>query len=215
MVSDYLPMVRRISWRYARRTRRAQIEDLISAGCIGLLEAMAHYDPDKGVTFARFAEFRIAGAILDDLRSMDPMPRRSRKQLQDQKRAYRQLTIEKGRPPEPDQVAERLGITLDDFWKFERLNEPRDPIARQLHQLPADELFSREETRYLLARFVSELPDRLKRVIMLYYHGNLIYKQISSRIGVTESAICQMHKRAIGILRGRLALTENPNGSNT
>jgi RNA polymerase sigma factor for flagellar operon FliA len=198
-------------------------EDLISAGTIGLLEAIEKYNSQKGVNFETYALHRIKGAILDELRSMNWAPRTTQEKARDLERAYRNLEQKLGRMATDEEMAEEMGITMEEFYR--RLDEARgiSPLSLEQFQYSPnggvgmnllDSLRSnspspltdteRGEIKEILTNVLSSLPEKERIVITLYYYEGLTLKEIGKVLHLTESRVCQIHTKVIIKLRTRL-----------
>jgi len=227
MLMRYAPLIRYIACRLALRLpSHVSQEDLISSGIIGLIDAIQKFDLSKNINFKTYAEFRIRGAMLDELRSLDWIPRSIRKKSQLIENAYAQLQRALGRPAEAEEVAEMLGITVDDFYQM--LDETksvslvtldgRDPKNHgnsrggfDLSENLADEnlrdalqTVHLSELQELVLQAIEALPDKEKLLISLYYYEELTMKEIGLIMGYTESRISQLHTQAIYRLRYKL-----------
>ncbi len=215
-VSDavrYVPFVRRIVTRLARRLpAHVSLDDLVSAGVVGLLEAVQRFDPAIEQSFERFAEFRIKGAVIDELRRRDVMARDARLEAKRIERTIQQLTVELGRPPEQEEVAAALQVSLEEYLAgLEKLAPVRvlslddvcsdGPMARDGN--PFDETAKRQLCDRL-ARAIAQLTERQQLVLQLYYREALTMRQVGEVLGVTESRICQVLTEATLRLRGLL-----------
>ncbi len=216
MIQAYLPLVRRVAQRIARGLPPGvDVNDLIAAGCVGMISALSRFDPGRGLDFGSFAEFRIKGAILDELRAMDPVPRRSRRQMQQLEKVRRKLQCMLGRPPGADEMAGALELSVGDYQELEGqltpclemslvlLNQEKELAVCEssAHPLPADKLLQQEELRHRLVQAIRALPERPKTVISLYYYSHLSYKEIALLFDVTESRVCQIHREAVALMR--------------
>ncbi len=225
LILEHAPMIRYIAARIAMRLpAHVPLEDLISAGVIGLIDAVDRYDPSKKVKFKTYAEFRIRGAILDELRAMDWVPRSIRRKSARLEDAINRLQAKLGRPPEDEEIAEELGLGLEEFYKL--LDEVKGVNLLSIDegegmglQLDAEqilealgrsdvedplELLGLSELRQQVARAIESLPEKEKLVVSLYYYDELTMKEIGEVLGYTESRISQMHTKAILRLRARL-----------
>jgi RNA polymerase sigma factor FliA len=191
---------------------------------IGLLDAIQKFDPRKNIHFKTYAEFRIKGSILDELRMLDWIPRSVRKKTNIVEKAYAELQRELGRPAESEEVAISMGLSLEDFHHL--LDETKgvsvldiDSIWKNLPDFSDDELYeilkdedSRDpfisvyfsELRGVMMHAIEVLPDKEKLLISLYYYEELTMKEIGKVMGYTESRISQMHTQAIYRLRSKL-----------
>ncbi len=212
MVREYLPLVRKVAFRIARHLpSTVDVDDLISAGCVGLLSAADRFDPDRGLEFSSFAEFRIKGAILDNLRVMDPIPRRSRQRIQALDKTRQKLTSEFGRPPDDDEMAQAMGLEPEEYQKMLAGLSPCMELSHVIYDKGSTPLkvtqatglssphsiMAHKELRRRLVKAIKSLPERERTVISLYYYAKLSYKQIAILFDVTESRVCQIHKDAV------------------
>jgi len=222
LLTEHLPQVRYIARRIRERLpAHVQLDDLVHAGVLGLMEALARYDPNKQVEFKSFARFRIQGAILDSLREMDWAPRALRKRGRDLEQAHQELSNRLGRPPtEPELAAElrvdlkklqRLlnnlsGATVYSLQQELRSNEFVDNRSHFLTAQTEDPYTTclREETSRLLARAIAGLPSRQRRVLALYYYEERTMKEVARALGVCEARVSQIHSSALAPLRSRL-----------
>lgn len=225
LVLQYAPLIKYIASRLALRLPpHISMDDLISSGMIGLLDAIQKFDPRRNISFKTYAEFRIKGAILDELRSLDWIPRSIRKKTSLLEKAYADLQKELGRPAEAEEVAAALGLSLEEFYQL--IDETKtvslidiDAIWNCMPDLTEDEIYeilqdenSRDpfisiyfsELREIMMRAIDSLPDKEKLLISLYYYEELTMKEIGEIMGYTESRISQKHSQAIAWLRSKL-----------
>ena len=217
VVLDFLPFIRytarRLSWRLPPSISE---EDLVGAGVVGLLDALRRFR-EGTVKLKTYAEHRIKGAMLDELRAADTLPRGVRDRVNAMKSAHRMLERKFGRMPEDSEVAETLGVSLDDYHKtlresgaglqirFEDFGPrmDKDGFGDLLQNLPDAEgkdpmsIAERGNLRELLAEAVAELPERERLVLSLYYRDELTMKEIGKAIGLTEGRVCQIHGQAL------------------
>ena len=218
----YLPLVRRVVQRVAaRKPPHIDLEDLVSWGIVGLLDAMDKYDPRKEALFSTYAQFRIRGAILDHLRSLDWVPRSVRQKAAVIEKACRQLEGRFGRPASEEEIAGHLGLSLRSYQEMvgkvgemslfslddvgfgagdERLL--RDG-AEEIIDDPAAAMLSSERVA-LLAEAIRRLPEREQTVISLYYQEQLTMKEVGGVLGLTESRVSQLHSQAMLRLRSHI-----------
>ncbi|MGA7577057.1 MAG: FliA/WhiG family RNA polymerase sigma factor [Desulfobaccales bacterium] len=228
MVLQYAPLIRYIAARLALRLpSHISQEDLISSGIIGLIDAIQKYDLGKHINFRTYAEFRIKGAMLDELRNLDWAPRSVRQKSNLLEKAYAQLQKSLGRPAEADEVAAFLGLDLEDVHKL--LEETKSvclvPLDSQPSRQPAGcsgggkkhGFFLQDENlrdglqeahlsqlRQVIIKALEVLPHKEKLLINLYYYEELTMKEIGQIMGLTESRISQLHTQAMSRLRHRL-----------
>jgi RNA polymerase sigma factor for flagellar operon FliA len=227
LILHYAPLVKYVAGRVGVGLP-AQIEqaDLVSYGIFGLIDAIEKFDIHRAIKFETYAISRIRGAIIDELRAIDWIPRSVRYKAREVERAYAALEGELRRTPTEAEVAERLGIKLSDlhqiFSQVSYVNvvaldelltvggEKGDKLSLvdTLEDTRAEDpvtAFEAEETKFLLARAIDQLPEREKIVVTLYYYEGLTLAEIGRVLGVTESRICQMHTKAVLQLRAKLA----------
>ncbi|RME20801.1 MAG: FliA/WhiG family RNA polymerase sigma factor [Deltaproteobacteria bacterium] len=220
VVRTYLPLVKKIAYRMARTIPSSvDIKELVSAGCMGLLVALERFDPSRGLDFETFAEFRIKGAILDELRSMDTMSRRNRRLYRRIERCRSKLRNELGREPEPDEMARELGIEREEYLKLESNLSPAVEMSLAIMEMSGtgiasdgesrpDRKLQKKQLRQALKEAVVTLPERLRTVLSLYYYLRLNYREIAQLMGITESRVCQLHQKAVRLVRQRLVVFE-------
>lgn len=194
-------------------------EDLVQAGVIGLIDAIEKFDPERNVEFLAYARRRIRGAVYDELRALDELSARSRRQKKCLQRTETELQNKLLRPPTEDETAEEMGVSLKQFRSLRAAlsigkavspdaeeSEPAEHSARnglKLWQQDADGLSPAEKFR-ILAGCIEDLPERVKVVLGLYYRDGLTLKEIAEVMHLTESRICQIHAQAILTLKMRL-----------
>jgi RNA polymerase sigma factor for flagellar operon FliA len=214
LVLEHLEMARRIALRVARRVPEwLSQDDLISAATIGLLEAAERYDESRGEPFIAFAEKRIRGAVLDELRRGDVMPRRVRASARKVGGVIRELEQELSRSPTDEEIATRLGVSLEVYHEdLEMLTHVAFvDLTEQVGQRDgeAPDAAGEVERKQLCAHLrvgLGRLPERDALVLSLYYVDELSYAHIGSLLGVSESRVCQLHARALSRLRVELDL---------
>jgi len=207
-------------------------DDLISAGTIGLLEAIDKYNSQKGINFETYAIYRIRGAILDELRSVNWAPRTVQEKARELERTYRNLEQRLGRMATDEEVAQEMGITAEEL--YHRLDEARgiSPLSLEQFQYSPnggggvtllDSLSSNSpsplantekvELREVIALVLSSLPEKERMVMALYYYEGLTLKEIGEVLHLSESRVCQIHTKAIIKLRVRLGRVLQPEGA--
>jgi RNA polymerase sigma factor for flagellar operon FliA len=226
LILHYSPLVKYVASRVAVGLP-ANIDqaDLISYGIFGLIDAIDKYDRDKGVKFETYAMSRIRGAIIDELRAIDWVPRSVRAKARSVEKAYTSLENKLKRPPSDAEIAEELEISMDDLTAiYTQLSTVSLIALDELMTVDGDkgdrmslvdtledtkttgpmEAFESEEMKNILIQAINKLPEREKVVVTLYYYEGLTLAEIGQVLGVTESRICQMHTKAVLALRGRI-----------
>lgn len=221
-VEDYAGLVKRIAHHMMMRMPASvQVDDLIQAGMIGLLEASHKYDASKGASFETYAGIRIRGAIVDEMRRGDWAPRSVHRNSRRIQEAIGLVEGRTGRDALDQEVATELGVNLDDYFSMlQDTNSSRlfsyeetfgdgdsygEEEASGMAFLGPLEGLQRDGLKQSLARAISQLPDREKLVLALYYDEELNLKEIGQIIGVSESRVSQIHSQAAIRLRARLA----------
>jgi RNA polymerase sigma factor for flagellar operon FliA len=215
--AKFFPYIEKVARRLARRLpAHVEIDDLISSGVIGLMEAAERFDPKRVDRFEAFAEFRIRGAMLDDLRSRDTLSRDMRRLSNELRDATRRLESQLGRTPDQEEIARRLGVGVDELYaRQQKLSGSSvvgiddagpDLLERTGDQTAADpfEIAARREMLSHLIAGIEGLPEKMQQVLSLYYCDNLNLKEIGTVLGVTESRVCQIHGEATKRLRESL-----------
>lgn len=220
-VAQYAPLVKRIAHHLAAKLPSSvQVEDLIQAGLIGLLDAVSHYDQSLGAQFETYATQRIRGAMLDELREADWAPRSARKSMRTIEAAIHKLEQCLGRPPGEQELANELKMPLAEFQQM--LQDARGHQLVYYEDFQAageDDFFERhsadqrpgplgqiedEAFRTALVEAIKTLPEREQLMMSLYYEEELNLKEIGAVLGVTESRVSQLHSQAVARLRSRL-----------
>jgi len=216
VVQQYYPTVRRQALSLqVRLPAGVDIDDLIQAGLEGLLDALGRFDPQAGVAFSTFAHQRIRGAMIDELRSRDWLPRSVRRTAREIEAVVQKLQQQLGRAPEEREIAAQLNMELEEYRKVlldtnnglvlsyddvvtdhdeAQLGEDDDQWS------PAEALFS-SERKELIARAIAALPEKEKLVMALYYQEELNLKEIGAVLDVSESRVSQLHSQAIKRIR--------------
>jgi RNA polymerase sigma factor FliA len=222
LVEHYLPLVKAVVGRLAMTLpAHASIEDLHSAGLVGLLQALRSYRPGSAASFETFARFRIRGAVLDELRRMDWVPRSVHDKARKLQEVMMDLEQRHGRNPTDQEMADEMELSLEEYRHlldevrpaaFVHLdsvlqNDGSDPTP--LHEFISDEeqesppeMTSRRELVQLVLKKLERLPEMQRKVLALYYCEDLRLKEIAAVFGLTESRICQIHGQAILAIRG-------------
>jgi len=219
-IEEFIPIIKHLAYKVCKGFEEGTIiEDLISAGIIGLLEAMEKYDANRGIKLNTFAYMRIRGAMIDELRSKDWFPRSARSKAKKIGEVIRKLENKLGRYPKEEEVAEELNIDLDDYLTMlkdygnlsivsiedlsETAGEDKDRIIRYIVDESDDPEQYAEfaEMERILAEELDKIPERQKLVLTLYYHEDMNMKEIAKALGITEARVCQIHSQALLNLR--------------
>lgn len=226
LVVDHLPLVKYLAQRMITKLPPSvEVNDLVSAGVMGLMDAVEKYEPSRGVKFKTYAEQRVRGAMIDSLRSMDWAPRSLRRKERAVEKAYATLEQKNGRTASDEEVAQELNLGIGELHRWlndlngvsiggftgvsnedDQQSEPADLlqyVADDAEKSPSA-IFEREELREVLAQAIDNLPEKERMVISLYYYEELTMKEIGEVLGVNESRISQLHTKAVMRLKGRL-----------
>jgi RNA polymerase sigma factor for flagellar operon FliA len=219
---EHLPIVRFLARRiHERLPQHVDIEDLVSAGVVGLMDAFSKFDPSKKVQFRSYAQFRIRGAILDSLRTLDWSPRDLRRKGRAVEEAIRVLTAKMGRAPGEGEVASEMGLGLEQYQQLLgelkgleigtlHMERNEDSGEEELAYVPGkpeeDPLFHclRSELEERLTDAIACLPERERMVMTLYYYEEMTMREIGLALGVVESRVSQVHASAVVHLRAAL-----------
>jgi len=225
LILNYSPLVKYVAGRLASGLpQTVDTGDLISYGIFGLIDAIEKFDLSRAIKFETYAIARIKGAIIDELRAMDWVPRSVRSRAREIERTYVALENELRRVPSDQEVADRMGISLKEFGailtklsytsvvSFEELwvGGERDDAQSAIGSIRDDSaedpvaIFESAEIKDILAEAIDRLPEREKTVIALYYYEGLTLKEIGQVLGVTESRVSQLHTKAVLRLRARI-----------
>ena len=220
LILDHLPLLQHIAGRMSvELPARVEREDLLGWGMLGLITAADGWEPQRGLKFSTYAYSRIRGAILDELRRQDFLPRGRRESVRELDRALEQLAQRLGTRPSPEELAAELGWSLEQV--DEALASARSAALVSLEDGPSETLASmlsdpqspdpagsieHEETKVLLMDAIRALPDPEQTVITLYYGEGLFLREIGEVLGVTESRVSQIHGRALYRLNRELSL---------
>jgi RNA polymerase sigma factor for flagellar operon FliA len=222
LILKFAPLIKLIVNRIALRLPpHVDSEDLINSGVIGLMDAIEKYDPTKGTSFKTYAEFRIKGAILDELRTLDWFPRSIRQKVNRLESAYANLERQLGRAATDEEVAAALNVDLDEFYEIlaqasavslvslydtgredgeersllECINSGEDDPARLLES---------QEVYEIVGQAIERLPEKERIVVSLYYYDEITMKEIGQVLSLTESRVSQIHTKAVLRLRAKL-----------
>ena len=227
LILHYSPLVKYVAGRVSvGLPPNVEQADFVSSGVFGLIDAIEKFDIEREIKFETYAITRIRGAMIDELRALDWIPRSLRQKAREIEQASVRLEHRLGQTPNERQIAQEMGIGLGELHQvFSRLSlvnvlaldevltlstgdGDRLSLMETLEDLSADnpvEVVENRETRHLLARAVNTLPDREKTVVTLYYFEGMTLAEIGQVLGVTESRVCQIHAKAVLTLRTRLA----------
>jgi RNA polymerase sigma factor for flagellar operon FliA len=226
LILHFAPLVKYVAGRVSvGLPPNIEQADLVSYGIFGLIDAIEKYDPERGIKFETYAISRIKGAIIDELRAIDWIPRSVRFKAREVEKAYATLENRLHRTPSDAEVAQELSISTDElhtifnqisFVSVVALDElltvgsergDRLSLVETLEDKGAEDpesAFEAEEMKVILAGAINRLPEREKIVITLYYYEGLTLAEIGQVLGVTESRVCQMHTKAVLQLRGKM-----------
>ena len=227
LILNYAPIVKYVAGRLGSGLPAHVDEgDLVSYGLLGLISAIERYEPDRDVKFETYAIARIKGSILDELRALDWVPRSVRSRARQIERAMAELEAKLARAPTDEEIAAKVGITveelegsladisrssiaaLDELWTIS--GSDGDSVAlidtiEDEHGPEPQTAFAQTELREIVADAITNLPEREKLVITLYYYEDLTLREIGEVLGVTESRVSQLHTKAILRLKARLS----------
>ncbi len=225
MIVKYAYLVKYFAGRMAMRIpSHVVFEELVSAGCLGLIDAVDRFDPTMEVDLKTYASYRIKGAILDELRSMDWYSRSMRKKIQEIEKAVQNVGVREGRPAEDWEIAQELGVELEDYFKMVSdihgvsllsldefiKGDDNDAITKKSfwdrvlsNENPAED-FAKGELKRVVAEAIMSLTEKERKVISLYYYDELTLKEIGQVLGLTESRICQIHTMTLIKLKAKL-----------
>ncbi len=224
-VKQYAPLVKYVAGKIAiGMPQNVDFDDLVGYGVFGLLDAIEKFDPNKDIKFKTYAVTRIRGAIYDELRSIDWVPRSVRQKAKELERVIGKLENRLGRSAKDEEISKELGISikdlrtlilkisgasilsLSDVWY---VGDESDKVSvmetiESPRSLNPDVIVEREEVKNIIVQAISDLPDKEKKVLILYYYEDLTLKEIGEVLQVTESRISQLHTKAIMRLRSKL-----------
>ena len=222
IVVECLPLIRFIAKKISMRLpANIELEDLISSGVIGLMDAVDKYDSNRDNKFKTYAEFRIRGAILDELRSQDWVPRSIRDKAKLLEKANIELESKLGRLPKDEEIAQRLNLNMEEYFLF--LNQVRSVNLVSIDETQKFSITDKKQLfevlqkgntpfknmsihslKRIIHKSIEELPERQRMLITLYYYEDLKLKQIGTILNVTESRVSQLHAQAISRLKIKL-----------
>lgn len=226
----YAPLVKYVAGKvHIGMPQNVEFDDLVSYGSFGLLDAIEKFDPDRDIKFKTYAMTRIRGAIFDELRSIDWIPRSIRQKAKQVEETISMLENKLGHTVEDEDIARELNISVEelgsllakisgtsiislhDIWY---MGDDSDEVSfmetlESPSNLNPDNLIEKEEIKAVIVEAIKHLPDKEKKVIVLYYYEDLTLKEIGEVLDVTESRISQLHTKAIMRLRGKLMRMKN------
>jgi RNA polymerase sigma factor for flagellar operon FliA len=224
-VKQYAPLVKYVAGKIAiGMPHNIEFDDLVGFGIFGLFDAIEKFDPDKHVKFKTYAVTRIRGSIFDELRSIDWVPRSVRQKTREVEEAIQRLESTLGRPATDNEIASEMGASVDEFkdimmkisgtsilslndiWYSGEDND-NVSIAESIESpqsLNPDRIVEKEDVKRVIVEAINELPEKEKKVLVLYYYEDLTLKEIGQILDVTESRVSQLHTKAIMRLRSRL-----------
>ncbi|MDR0637004.1 MAG: RNA polymerase sigma factor WhiG [Treponema sp.] len=224
-IKQYAPLVKYVAGKVAvGMPHTVEFDDLVGYGNFGLLDAIAKFDPHKGVKFKTYAVTRIRGAIFDELRSIDWVPRSVRQKMREIEEAVGALEAQLGRAASDKEIAASLNmseadylktvmkfsstsiLSLNDVW-FSKDENDKVSIVDSIEapaSLNPDVIVEKEEIRRVIVEQINELPEKEKKILVLYYYEDLTLKEIGQVLDVTESRVSQLHTKAIMRLRSKL-----------
>ena len=227
LIVGYSPLVKYVAGRLGSGLpAHVDEQDLVSYGLLGLIGAIERFDPDRDVKFETYAIARIRGAIIDELRALDWVPRSVRSRARDIERAITALEAKLGRAPTDEEIAQRLGVSgdeleeslaeisrssiaaLDELWTVSGSGGDQVSLIDTIEDTAAPDpqgALSQTEMREAIADAIARLPEREKLVVTLYYYEELTLREIGEVLGVTESRVSQLHTKAVLRLKARLA----------
>jgi RNA polymerase sigma factor for flagellar operon FliA len=223
MLKQYSPLVRRLAHQMiAKLPANVEVDDLIQAGVVGLMEAMQRYEQGHGAQFETFAMQRVRGAMLDELRGTDWMSRGNRRQQRSIESAVHKLEQKLGRAPQESEIAQEMGLSLTDYQELlgkvrgtqlvyleDMSGDDGDDDYLDRHQVPDEDanplgVLQDRRMREALVEAIKHLPEREQYVMSMYYEHDMNLKEIAAVLGVTESRVCQLHSQSIARLRVKL-----------
>lgn len=225
-VKKYAPLVKYVAGKIAiGMPHNVEFDDLVSYGVFGLLDAIEKFDPKRGIKFKTYAVTRVRGAIIDELRSIDWIPRSVRQKAKELESVIGELESKLGRAATDDELADALGINTDELQKlftevggttivslndvwYLGSDDDELPIVESVESpnvLNPDILVQKEEVKKIIIDVINNLPEKEKQVIVLYYYEDLTLKEIGEVLSITESRVSQLHTKAILRLRSKLS----------
>ncbi|MDH4275795.1 MAG: RNA polymerase sigma factor FliA [Gammaproteobacteria bacterium] len=219
VINNYAPLVKRIAYHLmARLPASVLVDDLIQAGMVGLLEASRNYQPQLGASFETYAGIRIRGAMLDELRRNDWAPKSVHRKTRELAEVVRTIEAKTGRDARDVEVADAMGISLDDYYKilqdsttarmfgFEEIGVDEEAVESGMIEAGSEPFEDIQNLRFRqrLTEAIAGLPEREKMVVTLYYDSEMNLREIGAVLGVSESRISQLLSQALIRLRARM-----------
>ena len=218
-IIEHINLVKRIAYHLITRLpSHVQVDDLIQSGMVGLIEASKKYDPSQGASFETYAGIRIRGAMLDDVRHADWSPRSLHRKMRQVREAIHVIENETGRDAKDQEVADKLEITLDEYYAIRRdssnaqifsLDQEEDDPGQQarLKSAQSEPLESLQDSDFKasLAKVIATLAEREQMVMSLYYNEELNLKEIGLVLDISESRVCQIHSQALKNIRSKMS----------
>ncbi len=217
-IIEHIGLVKRIAYHLiVRLPSNVQVDDLIQAGMLGLIDAARHYDPSQGASFETYAGIRVRGAMLDDVRHADWSPRSLHRKMRQLREACREIENRTGREAQDPEIAEAMAISLDEVHAIKR-----DHASSQLFSLDQDEDDAGSQARLRsgvddplaalqdsdfksgLVNVIASLSEREQMVMSLYYNEELNLKEIGQVLDISESRVCQIHSQALKNIRNKM-----------
>lgn len=225
LIKEFVPLIKYLANRFAfRLPPYLDVDDLVNAGIVGLMHAVDNYSKDKNTQFRTYAEYRVRGAMLDEIRAMDWLPRSIRDKVNLLEKTYQKLEKKFGRPARDYEVAEDLDVSIDKLHtlifqakgvtlinmedlKGEDEDDSVDILSRIADKNSKDplSLVILSDIQECLGSAIDVLPEKERIVVSLYYYDGLTMKEIGKVLGITESRVSQLHTQAILRLRGKIA----------
>jgi len=203
---------------YSSYGNNVEFDDLVSYGIFGLIDAIDKFDLNRGVKFETYAQLRIRGAIIDHLREIDWLPRSVRQKSKELEKTYYELESSLGRPATDEEMADRLGVTVEEFQKKiqsiatysivsldDLLEQKREVTStdEDCEEETPESVFEGKEIKEILVDAINTLPEKEKKIVALYYYEELTYKEIGKLLNISESRVSQLHTKAIIRLKNK------------
>jgi RNA polymerase sigma factor for flagellar operon FliA len=218
IVTRHATLVKRIAFHLINRMPSSvQVDDLIQAGMLGLLEAASNFDADQGASFETYAGIRIRGAMLDELRRLDWTPRSVHRKYREVTEAIHRIEIEKGGDPSDLEIAQELGLSLTEYHRIlvdsnsakifsvDAMDEKGDNLVPQSSDDSPFDTVSNTEYQQMLVKSIRSLPEKEQLVMSLYYDDELNFREIGEVLEVSESRVCQIHGQALLRIQSKMA----------